>query len=105
MYSSISEHYNRRMDEAFQGLAGYKRIADDVVIYSRTKEEHASHVRKFMARCEERGISLNLKKLQLARSEVKFAGFVISRDGYRPDPQLTTAISSFPTPKTVSDLR
>ena len=31
--SSISEHYNRRMDEAFAGLTGYLRIVDDVVIY------------------------------------------------------------------------
>ena len=31
--SSISEHYNCRMDEAFAGLTGYRRIVDDVVIY------------------------------------------------------------------------
>ena len=31
--SSISEHYNRRMDEAFAGLSGYRRVVDDVVIY------------------------------------------------------------------------
>ncbi len=30
--SSISEHYNRRMDEAFSGLSDYRRIVDGVVI-------------------------------------------------------------------------
>ena len=30
--SSISDHYNRRMDEAFTGMTGYKKIIDDVVI-------------------------------------------------------------------------
>ena len=31
--SSISEHYNQRMDEAFAGLSGYRCVVDDVVIY------------------------------------------------------------------------
>ena len=30
--SSISEHYNRRMDEAFVGLTGFCRVVDDVLI-------------------------------------------------------------------------
>jgi hypothetical protein len=29
--SSISEHYNRRMDEAFNGLPGFRRVVDDIV--------------------------------------------------------------------------
>jgi hypothetical protein len=29
--SSISERYNRRMDEAFVGLTGYRCIVDDVI--------------------------------------------------------------------------
>ena len=79
---SISDHYNRRMDEAFSGLTRYKKIVDDVVIYSRTMEEHVRDVRTFMRRCEEKVISLNRQKLQLAQSSVKFAGFMISQEGY-----------------------
>ena len=31
--SSISEHYNRRMAEAFTGLSGFHLIVDDIIIY------------------------------------------------------------------------
>ena len=48
--SSISEHYNQRMDEAFAGLEGYRRIVDDVVIFDKDKEQHESHVRQFLQR-------------------------------------------------------
>lgn len=41
--SSISEHYNRRMDEAFSGLSGYRRIVDDVVIYDSDIDQHNKH--------------------------------------------------------------
>ena len=104
--TSISEHYNRRMDEALQGLSeNYRKVVDDVVIFSSTLEEHVQHVREFLSRCEAKGISLNLGKLQLAQRSVKFAGFVVSRDGYGPNPQLTESLSAFPTPTNISDLR
>ena len=44
--SSISEHYNRRMDEAFAGLSGYRRVVDDVVIYDSDETKHTTHVSK-----------------------------------------------------------
>ena len=43
--------------------------------------------------------------LQLARQTVKFAGFIVSQEGYRPDPLLTKALSEFPTPSNISELR
>ena len=46
--SSISEHYNCRMDEAFAGLSGYRCIVDDVVIYDNDPTLHTDHVRQFL---------------------------------------------------------
>ena len=60
--SSISEHYNRRMDEAFAGLTGYRRIVDDVVIYDSDPAQHTDHVRQFLQRCAERKITLGRYK-------------------------------------------
>lgn len=42
--SSISEHYNRRMDKAFDGLLGSKRVVDDIVIYDSDLTQHTHHV-------------------------------------------------------------
>ena len=67
--TSIAEHYNRRMDEAFQGMTGFRKVVDDVIIFSRTREEHIKHVRAFLTRCREKGISLNASKLQLAQQD------------------------------------
>lgn len=79
----ISEHYNRCMDKAFAGLSGYRRVADDVVIYDCDREQqHTLHVRQFLQRCAERDL-----------------------DGYQVDGSITDAISNFPTPATRSELR
>ena len=41
---SISEHYDRRMAEAFTGLTGFCRVVDDIIIYDSDEHQHASHV-------------------------------------------------------------
>ncbi len=46
--SSIREHYNRHMDEAFVGMSGYKRVVDDVLVYDESMEEHIEHVQNIL---------------------------------------------------------
>ena len=58
--SSISEHYNRRMDEAFAGLTGYRRIVNDVVIYDSDPTQHISYIRWFLQCCTERSPSMTI---------------------------------------------
>ena len=103
--SSISEHYNRRMDEAFAGLTGYRRIVDDVVIYDSETTQHIDHVRQFLQRCTDQQITLNTDKWEFAKREVSFAGFILSPQGYRVDESIIDAITSFPTPGNHTDLR
>ena len=48
--SSIAEHYNWRMAEALEGLTGYRRIVDDIVIYDKDPQQHVMHVKQFLQR-------------------------------------------------------
>ena len=96
--SSIAEHYNRRLYEAFAGLSGYRRIVDDAVIYDSNERDHTDHVRQFLQRCTEKKITLNTDKWQFAKASISFAGFTLSADGYRVDQSITEAVSNFPTP-------
>ena len=102
---SISEHYNRRMDEAMAGLTQYSKVVDDVCVFDRSFADHVAHVRQFLQRCADRGISLNRDKFRFGQEEVLFAGYVLSSLGYSPDPKLLSAITDFPTPESVTDLR
>ena len=102
--SSISEHYNRRMAEAFTGLSGFRRIVDDIIIYDNDATEHAHHVKAFLQRCADRQIALNLDKCHFFQEEVTFAGFKLRGDGYQVDRSIMDAISNFPTPTNHTDL-
>ena len=77
--SSISEHYDRRMAEAFAGLTRFCRIVDDIVIYDSDITQHVNHVKEFLQRCSEKKISLNLNKCKFFQTQVTFAGFIVCR--------------------------
>ena len=103
--SSISEHYDRRMAEAFTGLTGFRRIVDDIVIYDSDPQQHTTHVMQFLQRCADKHIALNFDKCKFCQTEVTFAGFRLSAQGYQVDHSITDAISKFPKPSNRTDLR
>ena len=103
--SSIAEHYNRQMAEAFEGLSRFRRIVDDIVIFDKDEESHKRHVKQFLQRCNDRRISLNKEKWQYCQDKVTFAEFQLSSEGYRVDTAITEVISKYPTPVSHTDLR
>ena len=103
--SSISEYYDQRMAEAFAGLSGFRWIVDDIVIYDSDATQHAHHVRIFLQRCVDKQISLNLDKCHFFQTEVTFAGFQFSSNGYQVDRSIIDAISNFPAPTSRTELR
>ena len=64
---SISERYNRRMDEAFAGLSDFRKIVDNVVVFDSDPKKHVQHVRQLLRHCEEKKISLNREKFQFGQ--------------------------------------
>ena len=80
---------------------------DDVIVFSRTFDEHVEHLRTVLRRLREHGVKLKQKKCKLFKREVTFLGRVVSKDGYSMDPENTEAVTSLKnkTPQTVGDLR
>ena len=93
--SSISEHYNRRMDEAFAGLSDFRKI---VVVFDSDPKKHVQHVRQLLRRCEEKNISLNREKFQFCQSSAHFAGFTLTPHGYSISNDICDAIAQFQLP-------
>ena len=104
-FISTGDSYNFRGDLAIDGLERTHKVVDDVLIASRTYEEHIRDVRAFLNRCAEHGITLNPKKFKFAQPSVKFAGYVLSAKGTEADPSKVKAIAEFATPTNITELR
>ena len=59
---------------------------DDILIYSKSQEEHENHLRIVLQILRERKLYAKLKKCEFWLNKVVFLGHVISMDGITVDP-------------------
>nr|AAM01169.1 Putative retroelement [Oryza sativa Japonica Group] len=78
---------------------------DDILIYSKTKEEHKEHLRLALEKLREHQLYAKFSKCEFWLSEVKFLGHVISSGGVAVDPSNVESVLSWKQPKTVSEVR
>ena len=60
---------------------------DDVIVYSKSFEEHVEHLQTVLGRLKQKGIRLKARKCNLFAQEVTYLGRIITADGYRIDPK------------------
>nr|CAD7424998.1 unnamed protein product [Timema monikensis] len=73
---------------------------DDLVVYSKNRQEHVEHVREVLTRLRKARLTVNPEKIRFAVSEIDFWGHRISSKGLSISPERTRAIREFPLPKT-----
>ena len=71
---------------------------DDVLIYSKSVEEHLEQLEDVLSRINAAGMSVARHKCQLFRSEVKFLGHIVGAGGVRPDPEKVKAMLDMARP-------
>ena len=50
---------------------------DDILVYSKTQQEHTKHVKDVLRYLQKAGLKLNLKKCKFNKLEVEFLGYII----------------------------
>lgn len=88
--------------ELMQELIVY---VDDILIISKTWEEHCLLLEKTLDKLEKEGITIKLSKSHFGREELKFLGHVIGINGIKPDPDRLEALKECPEPQTVKQLK
>lgn len=78
---------------------------DDILIFSKTPEEHLEHVATVLEILKENQLYVGLDKCAFGLSEIDFLGHIVSAEGIKPDPKKVAAVKEWPTPGTVREVR
>ena len=99
--------FQRLMHDCLRELNMNWRIVylDDIIIFSDTKEEHLKRLEAVFKKLCAAGLKLKPSKCFFFREEIEYLGHVVSGKGISTNPKKVEAVSKWPTPKTVYDVR
>ena len=78
---------------------------DDILIYSKTLEEHEEHVRRVLEKLRKEKLYAKESKCELFKTEVEFLGHIVGRDGVRMMQDKVQAVAEWPVPTKVGHVR
>ncbi|MBJ5594241.1 RNA-directed DNA polymerase, partial [Salmonella enterica subsp. enterica serovar Typhimurium] len=99
--------FERLMERTLVGLAPEICMVyiDDIIFTGKTFEQHLSNLKTVLSRLRTAGLKLSPKMCKFFQKETCYLGHVISADGIRTDPSKIRAISTWPVPKDMHELR
>ena len=78
---------------------------DDILIYSKTKEDHDRHIAEVMSILRKEKLYAKASKCEFYKTEVEFLGHMVGRNGVRMMDDKVRAVNDWPTPTSVSHIR
>ena len=105
--SNAPASYSRLVSKVLQSIPLSMALPylDDVLVHSRTPEEHLEYLDKVLHAHKKAGLKLKPSKCFLFRKSVDYLGHRISAEGVATCPQYLEVIKTWPFPKTKAQIR
>lgn len=99
--------FQRAMDNVLAEEKGkfVQIYLDDIIVYSRSMEEHTEHLRKVFEKIAKAGLRLNKDKCAFYKKELVVLGFRVRENEIYPVESRVQDIKSFPVPRNIKELR
>ncbi|XP_071900988.1 uncharacterized protein [Coffea arabica] len=78
---------------------------DDILVYSKTREEHEQHLREVLQTLREHQLYAKFSKCEFWLDKVSFLGHVISKEGIAVDPAKVEAVTEWKRPENPTEIR
>ena len=88
----------QEMNSILYGLSGVNVIADDILVYGSSINEHNERLESVFKRAREVNLKFNPGKCKICKKEVNYVGHTLSEAGVRPTKERVQAILDMPPP-------
>ena len=100
-----AELFQNTVQQHLQGIAGVKSIADDIIVFECTRQEHDEALESCLKRLKDKGLTLNKSKCRFLDPELELFGQIFSEECTRPDPRRVQDVIDASVPQNLSELR
>jgi len=104
------EEFECKMHEKLDGLLSVAVIRDDILVMGHGENEeeanqnHDENLVRLLEQARKANLRLNSNKMNLRKSEVRFMGHLITKDGLKPVPKKVKAAQEMPRPTSKREL-
>ncbi|XP_023770929.1 uncharacterized protein LOC111919588 [Lactuca sativa] len=105
--SNAPSTFMRLMNHVFKTLISHCVVVyfDDILVFSNDVGQHLRHLREVFSILQDQKLFANRTKCQFLSPEVLFLGYIVSGNGIRMDESKVEAITTWPTPTSVHEVR
>ncbi|KII70298.1 Retrovirus-related Pol polyprotein from transposon 17.6 [Thelohanellus kitauei] len=97
--------FQRLMNSLFSDMPFVCVYLDDIIVFSRSKDEHWHHSEAVFRALADARLTVNSDKSVFSLEEISYLGYIFDRNGMRTDPAKTNVIIDYPIPTCVKDVQ
>lgn len=105
--TSAPSTFQRTMNTILQSFIGrfVYCFIDDIIVYSRSMDEHKEHLRAVFQACDQANLRLKYSKCSFGQRSVEYLGHIVSDQGLSPTDRNVNKILTMPAPRNVEGVR
>ena len=92
-------HFQKLINKVLTDCNFAMGYLDDIIIFSKTEEEHLEHLETIFNRLREAGLKLKLQKCSFFKKHIQYLGHLTSDEGIQPLLEKLDSIEKMPIPK------
>jgi len=98
--------FQEKMSDLMRNLIYVRTYLDDLLVITKgTFDDHLVKIEKVFIRLQEARLRVNAPKCGFALHEIEYLGYLLTREGIKPQPEKVSAILAILPPKNVKELR
>ena len=98
-------YFQKLMNKVLKGLDFCMAYLDDIIIFSKTEEEHLHHIEVVLERLKEAQLKLKKSKCEFFKEELYYLGHVLTTEGVKPQLEKVKAILEMLPPRDAKGVR
>ena len=104
--SQAPAYFQLLIDKVLMGCSSFAMgYLDDIIIFSKTEEEHLQHLEEIFVRLPKFGLKMKREKCSFFKKCIQYLGHLVSERGFEPLPEKLESICKMPAPRTAKELK
>ena len=103
--AQVPAYFQRLINEALTDCNFAMGYLDDIIIFSKTEEEHLQHLEEIFEWLRKAGLKLKLQKCSFFKKHIQYLGHLISDEGIQPLPEKLESIAKMPVPQNAKKVK